>query len=487
MKIRIVLLLILLVPSLTFASPSMRRCLLLPIQDNIGGALSFKVFEEVENYLKNSDWCYYRSNSSIMDLLGNYNRNLQSHLANKSVLRLLAEKTKSGSLIKIEANNIVKGVEVKIKVIGHNGEDIYFKEETKLDTEDVVVIGQTIKNWLDVYEKTIPYDGRIIGVLGDQFTVDMGRGYGIVNGSQVSITRPRLKKRHPLLKEVVDWETLKIADAKVFHVTKKQSQGMVSEYESNKRLHLDDWVNLKESEKNKVISKTPFSDVKEFEFGKLGHLGVFFNIGTGSATITDTDTKKIGGLLLGVDLLAELWATRNYWGSLEIGRKVGTYKKKEGTLTANSNSVGTSRLEVKGGYRYLPLGFFYGPQVDGYLGYAKYDYELDTKTADGWTEVEFKGILMGVKGSIPLEKLYRVFAELSFIFNPEFDEESAIFGEEDGASNFGLEFGGQYNYSPSMTIDVSYNITTSKAKFVNPTRSLKHKESNLKVGSTFTF
>ena len=48
---------------------SMRRCMLLPIRDSVGGALGFKVFTDVERYLKDSQWCYYTSNSEILNIL----------------------------------------------------------------------------------------------------------------------------------------------------------------------------------------------------------------------------------------------------------------------------------------------------------------------------------------------------------------------------------------------------------------------------------
>ena len=110
------------------ASQSMRRCMLLPVQDTIGGAISFKVFEEIEKYLKDSEWCYYKSNSEILNILGRYKRNFNEHLENVEVLKLISQKTHSGSLIKVEIKGDVRGIEVGLKIIGDSGEDLYFKE-----------------------------------------------------------------------------------------------------------------------------------------------------------------------------------------------------------------------------------------------------------------------------------------------------------------------------------------------------------------------
>ena len=157
----------------------MRRCMLLPTRDSIGGALGFNVFEDVEMYLKDSGWCYYTSNSEILNILSNYKRNLDSILENPRVIKIISEKTRTGSLIKVEIINQVKGVDLTIKVIGKNGKDVFFKERTRLNTDDPKVLSQTVKNWLNQYEKQIPYDGVITGVLGNQFSLNVGTNRSI--------------------------------------------------------------------------------------------------------------------------------------------------------------------------------------------------------------------------------------------------------------------------------------------------------------------
>jgi hypothetical protein len=66
---KILIIIFFIFPVLTFADASQRKCLLLPIQDSVGGAVAFKVFEEIERYLKESEWCYYRSNSEILSTI----------------------------------------------------------------------------------------------------------------------------------------------------------------------------------------------------------------------------------------------------------------------------------------------------------------------------------------------------------------------------------------------------------------------------------
>ena len=175
-KINLAAIMCLLLASLNgLADENIRKCMLLPVSDNSDSGIGFSVFQEVEKYLKESDWCFYRPNSEILNILESYKKNLSQHLENKDVIRVIAEKVKAGSLIKIDILKLPEGATVELKVYAPNGSDIYFKEKENINDSQISSIGRTAKNWLSNYSKTIPYDGQVIGVLGDQFTVDIGK------------------------------------------------------------------------------------------------------------------------------------------------------------------------------------------------------------------------------------------------------------------------------------------------------------------------
>jgi len=478
--------------SKAYAGPSMRRCMLLPVQDSVQGAIGFKVFEEVERYLKESEWCYYKTNSEILNILGNYKRNLEVHMENKDVLRILAEKTKAGSLIKVKVKSNVKGVDVEVRVIGDNGEDVYFKENTSLNRSDPVLVGQTVNNWLDLYSKRIPYDGRIVGVLGEQFTVDIGKTYGVFSGTEIEIKRPLRKKRHPLLKEVVDWDVEKLADGRILQPSRAQSHGRIVRYFSNKKIEINDWVLLlSKKKKTVVVEKGDFEELddkkNEYKFGKIGKVGIFAVVGSASHSQSGSASKKLSGSNFGMNLKAELWATRKWWGSLDIGKKFGSLSQEEGTFSKDTFDIDMNSLKLKLGYKYLPMGFFYGPQIDGYFGYASYSYGLDTSSSDNITEVSFKGPLLGTNASMPVMKNFRAYLQLDFILSTGFDESTELHtSEEESASNFSVGFGGIYTYSPSMNIEGGLIITNNKVKFVDESE-VKIKDSSLQIGATFIY
>ena len=470
-----------------FATESMRNCMLLPVVDGVDNRTGFRVFEEIESYIKEGSWCTYKSNSELINILGQYSKNLQEHLNNKDVLKVIADKAKAGTLIRVSIELQAGSSGVKLEIIGENGEDRYFKEQTQLKTNDSLVIAQTIKNWLEIYEKTIPYNGRIKGILGDQFTIDIGKKSHIYNGSEIVIERAINKRQHPLLKEIVDFQTEKIAEAKIFDVTDNQAQAKVTSYEGQKKLRLEDWVKVRASEQKKAIEQLTYNEKEKEEFGKLGTVGLFLNIGNGSTSQAGTSEKSMAGIIYGIDVEAELWATRNYWLGLDLGKKFGKYSKDQGSFSSESNTTSNSVTRIKFGYKYLPMGFFYGPQVDAYMGYANYDYGLTTNTTDGYTDFTFSGLLFGTKASVPIYESTRLYILFDFMFNSSYKEKVLILGADESSSNYHLEFGGQYLLSPNMTMSGGLSVLSNKANFTGVIKEEQFKDVSAKVGIIFTF
>lgn len=489
---RIILVLIFaMVMSNAWAQQSQRRCMLLPISDSVGGTMGYKIFEEIEYFLRQSTWCYYRSNSDIIDILSNYKSNLHEHLQNAEVLSILSEKTSAGSLIRIGVKSEIGNTQVSMDIIADNGSDILFRETTRVESDAITTISQVLKNWLLEYEKRIPYDARVVGVLGDQFTIDIGREYGLVENRTARVVRPLEKKKHPLFNEVVEWDSEGLGDAVIFHVVDLQSQGRMLTYDSNKRLQVNDWVILSKAQEEESQESLNFGSPKpeNYQFGKIGAVGLSLAIGSGSLSElqTNLNVRKTSGRLLGAELWLDVWITRNFWIGTEIGKKFGTFKKETGTFAQDEISSTTGVYKVKLGYKYLPLGFFYGPQLDGYIGYGRYTYGFDTSVTDRISDVAFTGLLLGGKGSIPFMTKYKAFLKLDFVFKPGFREDIVLLGEPDSTSNFNIGFGVTYDMSVNMSFQAGFDIAQSKATFLNPVRDMKYKETTLKLGSVFTF
>ena len=457
--------------------------MLLPITDSTKAKRAFIVFEELEKYLKESDWCYYHSNAGLIDILGNY-RNMRAHLKNPRVLKKVAEKVKAGSLIRISLATVVNGIAVRMQIISDNGKDIYFNKKTTLEKTSPTNIARTVKNWLRGYERTIPYNGRIIGILGNRFIVDMGEFAGAWPGAKIAIKRPVTKQRHPLLKKIVGWKVLPIAEGKILHVEGNQFQGKVTHYETRRRLKLRDWVSVRKSQKAPVVSEDFFEE-NPYRFGKLGQFNFSLDISKGSNSSTSGDTKEIDGALIGAVIGTEIWVSRNFWVALELGKKWGIYTPK----VANEgffDSASLGRTKVKLGYRYLPLGFFYGPRVDSYIGIARYGHGIKNHGNQGFTDTVFNGLLIGAKGMVPLHETFYFSLLLDFIIAPGYQEELPSSGEPVSTSSYSIEFAGQYNLSPIKAVTGNFSILSNSAEFGNG-RELTYKDVSFKTGMIFTF
>lgn len=470
------------------AQSSMRRCTLLPITDSVGGAIGYKVFEEIENDLKKSNWCTYVSNSGLINVFSRYRDNLSTYLKTKEVLTVVSDKLKVGSMVLVTLKNELTGVEAEMTVYGDNGEDIYFSEKTMVKGDEIELIAQTIKNWLDVYAKTIPYDAKINGILGDQITLDVGKGYPIQIGQKFLVKRPITKKKHPLLKKIVDWETEALAEGKVFNISDNQALGMVKVYKTDKKLVQGDWVRLEDFKQEVINDPTLIDDKEDKEPGTLGILSVaLFGSSSSVDTNTPTGSNRMGGNLFGIDFRVEGWITRQYFAALEIERTIGSMKEKSGNPAKSSVNVNNGTFKLTGGYKYLPIGFFYGPQIDIYGGYANHSFDLDISAADGLGKNNISGVVFGTMANVPINREYRFFAQAEFIPFPTFSEDDKIYGSAKSASAMELEIGVKYQYTPRMTVDGSIETLSRKAKFNGQFKEVSYKDNRLKFGVSFNF
>jgi hypothetical protein len=466
----------------------MRRCTLLPITDSVGGAIGYKVFEEIEKNLKKSNWCTYVSNSSLITVFSKYRENLPQFLRTKEVLSTVAEKLKVGSLILLNLKNELNGMEVEMNVWGENGEDLYFSEKTLLQGDDIELIAQSVNNWLDMYSRMIPYDAKINGILGEQITLDVGKGYPINVGQKFIVKRPVQKKKHPLLKKIVDWETEILAEGKVFNISDNQALGQIQVYKGDKKLAAGDWVRLKEFRQG-VINDPGVGEKKENE--SPGTLGVVSLALFGSTSSVDTTTpggaQRMSGNLFGVDFRVEGWITRQYFAAIEIERTLGTLKESSGNPEKSSINVNNGIFKLTGGYKYLPIGFFYGPQIDIYTGYVSHSFDLDISETDGFGKNTISGIVFGTAANVPINREFRFFAHAEFIPLPTYSEDDQIYGSEKSANAMELEIGMKYQYTARMTLDGSVETISRKAKFNSEFKEISYKDNRLKVGVSFNF
>lgn len=488
MKKIIIIFLFILSSNLFAQNFSMRRCVLLPITDDLNGAMSFQIFQSIERYVKEVSWCKYQSNSNLINIFANYRNKLNEHLQNEKVLRVVAERMKSGSLIRIHLKNDAKGVEVQVKVIGENGRDVYFLEKAVLNPEENEVIIQTIKNWLKLYEATIPYDGLVVGVLGDQITIDLGKNYKVQIGQEYTVRRLAVKRKHPLLKTVVSFDTEKIADGKIFNVSRNQSLGMMKRYMNDGKVKSGDWVKLEPLGISSQFEKTRYPEIKKNSFGKLGFLRLTADLSSAQVSTKLSERKKVGANIWGFSARSEAWITREYIAIGEFNRRFGTLKNITGNTEADTVETVNTSWKLAAGYRYLPLGFFNGPQIDGYAGYASYRHSLEEESSDGHSDNKLSGFVIGGQGILPLQREIQFYGRAELLPFPTFEDEDEIYGEQKSASSMQMEIGAKYKFNDILDFVLSYELTNNKIKF--KTKSIDevtYRDNTLKLGVQFIY
>ncbi len=466
----------------------MKRCTLLPVVDNVDGAIAYKVFEFTEKYLRSSTWCSYRSNTELLNVFSNYRDKLDEYLDKPEVLKTVSEKLNVGSIIRVKIQGVVDGIRLRMFVYGDNGEVMYYENSTLIQSENIEAINLTLRDWLREYSTIIPYDGMIVGVLGDQITFDVGRSRNFKVGQSFTIRKFNNYKKHPLLNSVVEWDSELIGRGKVFNFSGNQAVGIVKVYKGNFKVDKGNWIIIDKNPKEEKLGLSK-EEIKENQFGKLGIGTLFFEGGDHSVKAGGTTSqRKVNGILLGVSIRAEAWITRNYFGVFEYGQRFGNLKEASTGLSRNSYGIQPGVLKIIGGYRFLPMRFFYGPRLDVYSGWAKYTYSMDLAALDGFGAADFGGFIGGVKFDMPIMKDTRAYARAEVILDSAFNDSDEIYEETSSTSSLQFEIGSRFKWNPIMFVDATLQVTSNKAKFKSgTTRDLQFQDSSFKVGLSYLF
>lgn len=464
-----------------------KNCSLLPVTDNVNGALSFRIYDMIDRELKVSNWCSYRSNSGVLTIFSGYRDRVHEYIDKPEVLKIVAEKLDVGSIIRIALESRVGGVAVRMLVYVNNGEDVAFDEQIFVQEEKIEVIAQQIKTWLTAYAEILPYDGLVTGVLGEQVTVDIARTSGIKVNQDFVVKRFVRTKKHPLLNKVVEWETQNIAKGKIFNVADGQAVGVLKIFYTDGAVKSGDWVSV-QTQQYALDESLTKDDIKKNEFGKLGVAGISLQTGNTTLTSVHASNSKFEGLTSGVNFYSDIWITRNYFARIVLERSFGDVDKASGT-TGNDNLTMTSNVfKIIGGYKILPLGFFYGPQIDVYAGYGNYLYDTEYSQIDYTGEGSFSGLLLGTKVEMPVTKGIRGFVRVETMLLADFNDGDNIYPNERNTSNIYFNIGANYEWSPVIGIQGEIEVVNNKAKFDDTTvKEVNYQSTFFKLGFTYMY
>ncbi|RLA65041.1 MAG: hypothetical protein DRQ89_02140 [Epsilonproteobacteria bacterium] len=437
-----------------------------------GEALGYSLFLELERELKKGGWCYYRSNSKILDILNNYQENLGDHLNSPDVLKIIANTTNAGSLIKISLINRGDMTKIQMKIMGENGSDILFQDEKDLTSDRENNLALTAIDWLNEYSKKIPYDGRVIKISGEELVINVGENLGMTPGQYLKISRAVGKKKHPILDEVI-WEKREIGTAEITSVRPFKATAKMTGYLSSEKPQIDDWGISGEKGQSEPIAPL----AKKEQAPRYGYLSIALDFGGGSQTVDIYNFQnRFDGMLFGARLKGEVWLTENWWAGMDVAGRVGTLGSNN-YLPDDNESRGY--FKIKGGYRFLPTGFFSGPQIDILLGWGSYFYRPEYVEDYGPIDANFWGVLLGIKGVIPIGKYFRTSLYGDMLLSTTKDK--------NGPPGYFLELMFNYLFKSFLTFDASIAWWGNSWDNIAPSTDIRYKDFSLLLGATYYF
>lgn len=478
-----------------WATQSMRNCSLLPISDDQDNKIGPQVFVELENHIRASSWCIYKSNLKLIKILSQNATNLETHLNNKDILKVIAEKTNSGSLIKINLKLKGKRPELSLEIIGDNGVDRYFKETAEIEINETPLIIDTLKGWLDLYEKTIPYDGRITEISKKYFIIELGKSLrvdikddvGLESKINIVVERQIREKKNSDFKDEIEFEFEKIADAKIIESADHRAHAVITKPILNKEIQVGDWIRANASTPPKVHAKITHlkkellnqkNEIKK----ERGTATLFLVDDFSSVSQSGTYNRSMKSNLIGFNLIAHYNYSNKYWFVFDYESKSGNYKTNEGSFTLDSNSTKNNHLRLLAGYKY-------NPNLDFYLGYADYTYAMEASSSDYFDRVHFAGAIMGLKTNITLTQKINSYTLIDIIIPAGFTSTAKTLGQDTSTLNYRAEIGAHYAFKTNFLLTGGISLLANQVSLLVPgvITEEKFNDLSLKIGTTFRF
>jgi len=154
--------------------------------------------------------------------------------------------------------------------------------------------------------------------------------------------------------------------------------------------------------------------------------------------------------------------------------------------TAGTKRSLTSReFGIFGGYRFLPLGYFYGPRFDVKLGYLSESFSTDPLSSEEYGGGSFKGLSLGGSAHVPLNREIDLEATILFAPKAGYDAKSGATAG-DGANMLLFNFLGTYRINTQYSLFAGLRAATFKAD-VGSKGEVQYSQVMLNGGMEFAF
>lgn len=323
-----------------------------------------------------------------------------------------------------------------------------------------------------------PFVGNVTGRDHNWVTVSVSRTISLRKGDQLVITTLEDVKRHPRLKQIVEWrqsETGRLEVDDVDHgvafarVLEEQPDRQIAPYQKiAKVLPATDQplVITKNGEVESEIQK------KRFEPPKTGWVDGALWLGGMSrerSQLNSTVGQTGGGFLYGAQVSGQLWLNRNFFTDMQIGLGMFGYSQQD-IQTGQDSQYGnggssTTRFAIDVGYSYLVTGEFWGPKAFAKLGYRRNSFNLPNSSAGGTGSIAWGSMFLGLGGDLPLYDYWGAQLNLDLgLFRSVSQSENSA-GSVTGDSDVGFYVGGYYHFAPRIVLKFGLQFDAYGADF----------------------
>lgn len=451
----------------SLSSLNLRKCLLLPITTDIEQSkYASVIYSELEESLKKSSQCNYVDNIDLVSILQNYQNNLKEYLNNTKILKLIANKSLAGSLIRIHLEEKDRELpKINLSIVGDSDESIYLDEVIELEED-----GEQVDKILSIINKffeNVPFDFYVLDVDGEHITLENRGNLNLNEEDTLLITRVVQEKRHPKLKNIVSFETQKLGIAKVIKVSPYVIYAGLIEG-NNERIKTGDWAKWS-GERVEKMRSTEWREEERLstkDYGRVAHLGPYFVGGSTSRNqVLSKSVNLASGITYGAGIKGELWITRNYIIDGRGEFKTGALSKVEGSLLNSSYTFQSSHYHARVGYRYLPMEHFYGPRLDVLLGYTATTLTLNGDQSDGMATTAYSGPSLALRADMPLIKDLRFSLDLNVSALGSLEQTPKNGTSPESIYSYGPQLGFEYLLYPKWSFDIKGGITFHQATF----------------------
>jgi hypothetical protein len=407
------------------------------------------------------------------------------------VLGQLARSTRSQSIIRTKIRKEGPQFRFDIEWLHSPDMEIMSRETFKLQEPrngqgiGAVELKAKLESALDRAIHKVPFVASVTGRDNASVTINIGSSGGIEPGDILQVGTIERVKRHPLLKEVVEWDLANTGKVRIEQVEDRIAFGKVIEEEPDHQIMRQQKVLSVTHSAPEPEIKVEDADKREIspeEPPRLGWVDVGLNLGAFNRNYTAQDNsigKDGGGFAFGVKTDGQLWLTRDWFAELGFNFAYFPYSQKD-TLSGSSSestSLGSGNLlgfKIDGGYTYHLTDDIFGPQGWIKLGYRSNAYSLPSSSQDALSSITFHSLFVGLGGEIPIRDGFGATLDFNIgIFNGA-SESGKLSGNTDSASDVSFSLGGYYRYTQRITFRASLDGQFNNADFVTKRSLSQH-------------